>query len=77
MKLTEGMKTVRLRRLSWHWRRANGQGRMERFISAKTLDALAWAPGPVPGKDGYEIWAAHTEEQLKDRYAEQLTRGAA
>jgi hypothetical protein len=33
--------------------------------------ALAW----VPGTDGDAMWAAHTEAEFRQRYAERLTRG--
>lgn len=69
MRLTDGLHALivsrRPRNYSTH--RWPKKGRREFFY------ALAW----VPGSDGDAMWKAHTEEQVRQRYMEKLTRGAA
>ena len=72
MRLTEGLHATQMRRLKGLTWRGNGKGEpVEAYLFAETVDALAW----IPGSEGYEMWAAHTEALLRQRYMEKLSRG--
>ncbi len=65
MRILEGLNAVKMRRLKWHAIRAYS----EEGISARTTTALAW----LPGFEGDEMWAAHTEVVYRQWKAEELT----
>ena len=68
MRLTEGLHATRIRRLKG----LRGNGLSQTSLFAETVDALAW----VPGSEGYEMWAAHTEALVAQSFIEKLSRGA-
>ena len=65
--LLEGLHATRIRRLKG----LRGNGLSQTSLFAETVDALAW----VPGSEGYEMWAAHTEALLHQMHMERLSRG--
>ena len=67
MRLTEGLYVTQIRRLKG----LRGNGLSQTSLFAETVDALAW----VPGSEGYEMWAAHTEALLHQMHMERLSRG--
>ena len=67
MRLIEGLHATRIRRLKG----LRGNGLSQTSLFAETVDALAW----VPGSEGYEMWAAHTEALLHQMHMERLSRG--
>ena len=67
MRLTEGLHAIQMRRLKG----LRGNGLSQTSLFAETVDALAW----VPGSEGYEMWAAHTEALLHQMHMERLSRG--
>ena len=67
MRLIEGLHTTRIRRLQG----LRGNGLSQTYLFAETADALVW----VPGSEGYEMWAAHTEAVLHQMHMERLSRG--
>ena len=66
MRLIEGLHATRIRRLKG----LRGNGLSQTSLFAETVDALAW----VPGSEGYEMWAAHTEALLHQMHMERLSR---
>ena len=67
MRLIDGLHATRIRRLKG----LRGNGLSQTSLFAETVDALAW----VPGSEGYEMWAAHTEALLHQMHMERLSRG--
>ena len=67
MRLTEGLHATQIRWLKG----LRGNGLSQTSLFAETVDALAW----VPGSEGYEMWAAHTEAVLHQMHMERLSRG--
>ena len=73
MRLTEGLHVTRIRRLKGlMWRGSGRDKSIKTGLFTETADALTW----TPGSEGYEMWAAHTEALLRQRYMEKLSRGA-